>query len=461
VISGLAASARRIAPLAWPVFIGQIAVLAFSTVDTLLVSRHSPADLAAFAVGAAAYVTTFIGGMGIVIAVGPIVGQLFGAGRLHDAGRQLHQAVWIALAIAVLGSALLAFPYPFLALANAGPELASKVRGYLLALACSLPASLLFTAYRGFNNAVSRPKAVMALQLGGLALKVPLSAALVLGIPAIGLPSLGVTGCGIATCIAVWVQVLVAWWVLRRDPFYDRFDITGRGLDAPDRRALWAQLKLGLPMGASILIEVSGFAFMAIFIARLGTTAVAGHQIAANLVALLFMLPLAIGNGTSTLVAQRIGARDLADARRLGWHGLAIGIGIAALASATVFALRAPIVGLYTRDAAVAAAALPLVAFCVVFHLADAAQAVAAFVLRAWRIATVPLVVNATALWGVGLGGGILLGFDVLGGTPRALQGAVGFWAASSAGLLVAALALGGFLWWVQRVRQGAPATPA
>jgi MATE family multidrug resistance protein len=404
-MAGLAADARRIAPLAWPVFVGQLAVLAFSTVDTVLVSRHSPADLAAFAVGAAAYVTTFIGGMGVVLAAGPIVGQLFGAGRLADAGRQLHQAVWIAGGLALLGSTLLAFPYPFLALARAGPELAAKVRGYLLALAFSLPASLLFTAYRGFNVAVSRPKAVMALQLGGLALKVPLSVALVFGVPAIGLPSLGVTGCGIATCIAMWLQVLLAYTVIRRDPFYDRFRITGRGLDAPDRQALWTQLKLGLPMGASILVEVSGFAFMAIFIARLGTTPVAGHQIAANLVALLFMAALAIGNGTSTLVAQRLGARDFDDARRLGWHGVVIGIGIALLAGGSVLALREAIVGLYTHDAAVAAAALPLVAFVAVFHVADAAQAVCSFVLRAWRIATVPLLINAGALWGVGLAG--------------------------------------------------------
>lgn len=459
-MAGLAADARRIGPLAWPVFVGQLAVLAFSTVDTLLVARFAPADLAAFAVGAAAYVTTFIGGMGIVIAVGPLAGQLFGAGRLVDAGRQLHQAVWIALAVSVLGSTLLAFPAPFLALANAGPELAAKVRGYLLALAFSLPASLLFAAYRGFNVAVSRPKAVMVLQLAGLALKVPLSAALVFGMPALGVPPLGVVGCGIATAIAVWAQVLAALWWLRRDRFYAPFAITGRGLGAPDRRALLAQLKLGLPMGASILIEVTGFSFMAIFIARLGTTAVAGHQIAANLVALLFMAALAIGNGTSTLVAQRIGARDLDDARRLGWNGLLLGTGAALLAGGAIFALRGPIVALYTGDAQVAAAALPLVAFVVLFHVADAAQAVAAFVLRAWRIATVPMVIYVVALWGVGLGGGYVLGFDVGGRVPAAWQGAVGFWIASTAGLVVAALLLIGFLAWVQRVKQR-PAAPA
>lgn len=455
----LADSARRIAPLAWPVFIGQLAVLAFSTVDTLFVARFAPADLAAFAVGAAAYVTTFIGGMGIVVAVGPIAGQLFGAGRLEDAGRQLHQAVWIALAVAVLGSTLLAFPAPFLALANAGPEIAPKVRGYLLALAFSLPASLLFAAYRGFNVAVSRPKAVMVLQLAGLALKVPLSAALVFGVPALGVPALGVVGCGIATALAVWAQVLAAFWWIKRDAFYARFRITGRGLDAPDRRALMTQLKLGVPMGASILIEVTGFSFMAIFIARLGTTAVAGHQIAANLVALLFMAALAIGNGTSTLVAQRIGARDLDDARRLGWHGLLIGLGAALAAGGAIYALRGPLVALYTRDAQVAAAALPLVAFVALFHAADAVQAVAAFVLRAWRIATVPMVIYVVALWGVGLGGGYVLGFDVGGRVPPAWQGAVGFWIASTAGLLVAALLLVAFMAWVQRVSARPAAT--
>lgn len=450
---GLAGSARRIAPLAWPVFVGQLSVLAFSTVDTVLLGRYGAGDLAALSVGAAAYIITFIGFMGVVLALGPIVGQLHGAGRHVDAGRQLHQATWIALGLAALGSTLLAFPYPFLALAHATPELTSKVRGYLLALACSLPASLLFTVYRSFNVAVGRPKAVMAIQLAGLAFKVPLSALLIFGWPAAGLPALGVLGCGLATCVAMWTQAFAAWRVLRRDPFYARYAVAGRGLDAPDRRALATQLRLGLPMGGAILVEVSGFALMAVFIARLGTTAVAGHQIAANLVSMLFMVPLALANGTGTLVAQRIGARDAADARRLGWHGLALAALVAALLGGSVLALRPQVVALYTRDAAVAAAALPLLAFVVVFHVADAMQTVSSFVLRAWRIATVPLVINATALWGVGLGGGYWLAFGRDEGAP-------GFWAASTAGLLLTAVALASFQAWVMRSRV-LPAVPA
>ncbi len=451
---GFSSSVRRIAPLAWPVFIGQLAVLGFSTVDTVLVARHSATDLAALAVGSAAFVTVFIGLMGVVLAVGPIVGQLYGARRFAEAGHQLHQAIWLAAGLALLGSLVLAFPAPFLALSKATPEVASKIRGYLLALAFSLPASLLFTAYRGFNVAVSRPKAVMALQLGGLALKVPLSIMLIAGVPAWGLPALGVEGGGIATLIAMWLQVLAAWTVLRRDPFYRRFEIGGHGLQPPHWPSLKALLRLGVPMGLAILIEVTGFAFMAIFIARLGEVPVAGHQIAANLVALLFMMPLGLSNATSTLVAQRIGADDLRDARRLGWHGLQLTLAVALVMGGTVFLLRASVVRLYTDNAAVVAAALPLVAWVALFHAADAVQTVAAFVLRAWRIATVPLVIYAVALWGVGLAGGYVLAFDSWHLAPAAWQGARGFWIAATAGLALAAVALAAFLLWMLKQQQ-------
>ncbi|MFO1296614.1 MAG: MATE family efflux transporter [Rubrivivax sp.] len=446
-------SVRRIAPLAWPVFVGQVSVLAFATVDTVLVARRGATDLAALSIGAAAYITVFIGFMGVVLALSPIAGRLYGARDLEGAGRQVHQALWLVFVLAAVGSTLLAFPHPFLWLAKAGPEVAEKVRGYLLALACSLPASLLFTVYRGFNTAVSRPKAVMALQIGGLALKVPLSTLLVFGWPALGVPSLGAVGCGVATAIVMWSQALLAFIVLRRDPFYAPFALFGRGLDAPDRAALRGLLKLGLPMGATILIEVTGFAFMAFFIARVGTTAVAGHQIAANLVSLMFMMPMALANATGTLVAQGIGAHQERAAVRLGWHGLALGCALALVLGTTVYALRDGVLHLYSGNEAVVSAALPLVAWVAVFHVADAAQTISAFVLRAWHIATAPMVIYALAIWGLGLGGGYVLGFDTLGVTPPALRGAPGFWTASTVSLVVAAAALTALLAWTSHAR--------
>ncbi|NML19027.1 MATE family efflux transporter [Azohydromonas caseinilytica] len=434
---------RHIAALAWPVFVGQIAVLAFATIDTLLLARHDARDLAALAVGSAAYISVFIGLMGVVLAVGPIAGRLFGARRLAEAGQQLQQALWLALALSVPGCVLLAFPQPFLWLAQAAPEVAQRTRGYMAALAFALPAALAFAAFRGFNTAVSRPKAVMVLQLGALLLKLPLSWLLVFGQPGLGLPALGVTGCGIATALLMWVQALAALALLRRDPFYKPFQLRRWG--RPRRAALAAQLKLGIPMGLAIVVEVTGFTFMAFFISRLGTLPVAGHQIAANLAGLLYMLPLAIGNACGTLVAQRIGAQDPAGACRLGWRGVQIAATGALLLGLLLFLARPAIVALYTHEAAVVAAALPLLGWLALFHLGDAVQAVVASVLRAWHVTTLPMLIYALAVWVLGLGGGYVLAFDLWHLSP-ALQGARGFWAAAAAGLIAAALALTGVL---------------
>lgn len=451
-------SLQRIAPLAWPVFIGQIAVLAFSTLDTMLVARYAAVDLAALSVGAAVYITVFIGLMGVVLAVGPIAGQMFGANDRLGAGRQFHQAIWLALALSCLGSLVLLLPGPLLDLSQSSHEVTQKVRAYLAALAVSLPAALLFSAYRGFNTAVSRPKAVMAIQLGGLALKVPLSMLFVYGFDAttpfghLRLPELGVMGCGIATAIVMWGQVLLAWVVIRRQPFYADFGLHRSGLMRPDRASIVSQLVLGLPMGFTILVEVTGFSFMAIFIARIGTTAVAGHQIVANLVSLMFMVPLALANASSTLVAQNIGAREFAAARRVGWHGLEIGVIAATLLGGLAYFGRHQILRAYTNDALIIAAALPLLAWLWVFHIADAAQTLAGFALRAHRVTTLPSLIYLLVLWGVGLGGGYALAFHSQAWAPASMWGARGFWAASTVGLVLAALSMSALLAKVHRI---------
>ena len=189
--------------------------------------------------------------------------------------------------------------------------------------------------------------------------------------------------------------------------FYRRFGL-GRGMTiaAPSAASLRALLRLGVPIGLAVMVEVTGFTFMAFFVSRIGATAVAGHQIAVNMVSMMFMLPLAIANAASTLVAQQVGAGDSADARRIGWAGLEIGVVVAAVLGGAVYLLREQVVGLYTANPVIVAAALPLLAWVALFHVADAAQTIAAFVLRAYRIATLPLLVYVLAVWGVGLGGG-------------------------------------------------------
>jgi MATE family multidrug resistance protein len=248
-------------------------------------------------------------------------------------------------------------------------------------------------------------------------------------------------------------MLLVALAIMRSGRVYRAYGIFGTGFVLPKAAAQITLLRLGIPMGLSYLIEVTAFTFMALFITRLGERAVSGHQIAANFATVLYMVPLSIASATSTLVAQAIGARDMLLARRIGYIGITLAAVVSASIGGMVWLARDQIVRAYTPDATIIGAALPLFAFVAFYQLFDAVQVTTAFVLRAYRVAVIPTVMYAVALWGIGLGGGCLLGLNPLGISPPLLQGAAGFWMGNSASLAVVAAAL---LWYLHRVQHSA-----
>ena len=120
--------ALRIYDLAWPVLVAQLAVMAYAVIDTIMAGRYATDDLAAVGVGSAIYFSVFVGLMGILLAVTPTVSHLFGAGRLAEIGEDVRQAMWLSVALAVLSVLVFHFPEPLLALSEAPPAVAEKVR---------------------------------------------------------------------------------------------------------------------------------------------------------------------------------------------------------------------------------------------------------------------------------------------------------------------------------------------
>jgi multidrug resistance protein, MATE family len=379
------------------VLIGQLAIIAFGVIDTAMVGRYSATDLAALGLGASIYISVYIALTGILTALQPIVGLSYGAGRHTEIGEDTRQALWLAAALTVIGFLILYFPSPLLQLAHAPEALRERTVAYLQILSFGLPASLVFRVYSSLATAVGQPRLVMFLQVGALLLKFPLNRWLIFG--GLGVPAAGGPGCALASTLINWLLGSVGLLLLARLDVFRPFAIFGRFCWPAWRRQL-ALLKLGIPMGLSYLIEVTSYTFMALFIARFGTTTLAGHQIAANLGAVLYMTPLSIGIATSTLVARALGAERPGDARALARHGMLLAGSLACCFCVLVVALRTLIVAGYTTDEAVAAAALPLVLIVALYHICDALQVTAAFVLRAHRIVIVPTVIYCLdVLW--------------------------------------------------------------
>jgi MATE family multidrug resistance protein len=445
----LPSSILRIAALAWPILIGQLAVITNGVLDTAMTSRFSATDLAALALGSSIYISVYVGANGVLQALAPAVGQMYGAQHFSAIGKEVKQGTWLALFLSIAGCLILYFPQPFLMLSDASPALNEKATLYLRILALALPASLGFRVYSALNNAVAKPKMVMVIQIAALVLKVPLNALFIFG--GLGIPAFGGPGAAIATAILSWLAMLASWLILKRDPFYRIFELFGSGFTAPQWAAQRALLKLGLPMGLSYLIEVTAFTFMALFIARLGETVVGGHQITANFGTVLYMIPLAIANATGTLVAQAVGARDLKAARHIGDRGIFLAAFLSVTIGIIIYLARDAIIRAYTPNPAIIAAALPLFLYIGFYQLFDAIQVTTAFVLRAYKIVVIPTVMYAVALWGVGLGGGYILGLNPYGIVPHAITGASGFWLGNSISL---ALVAAGLFWYLRIVQQ-------
>ena len=431
--------ARGILDQARPIYVGQVAVMLYGVVDTVLTGHASATDLAAMGLGTGVYSSVFVTVLGVLNALNPIIGQHHGGGRHTAIGVSYVQGLWLALLLAVAGGLFLAFPQLWLGGIHAPPEVEALVTRYLRVLAVALPAALMFRVISVLNVAVARPHVVMRMQVAGLALKVVLSYGLIFG--ALGMPRLGAVGGALASAVVLWALFVTGWVYTSLDPFYARFVIVRA---RPRWSVLREQVQLGIPMGLSYAIEATSFTFITLMVARLGTSVMAGHQVVANLAALCFMVPLSLAVATSTLTAHAIGAEDAERARRTAATGIRIALIAGASLALVVWVLRHPIVRLYTSDAAAGAVALTLVPFLAVFHLFDALQTAVGFVLRAHKRAVAPTVVYAISLWGVGLFGGYQVAFRGMWGPPR---GVTGMWLMQSVGLgLAAALLLGFYL---------------
>jgi MATE family multidrug resistance protein len=423
--------ARDIVKLGWPVLIAQLAVMINGVIDTVMAGRLSATDLAAVGIGASIYISVFVTLMGVLIALTPVVAQLYGAGRFAEIGEEVRQSLWLGIFLTSVAFVLIYFPDPFLALAQVAPEVEVKTRSYLRTIALGVPAMLMFRVLYSFCTAVSKPRVIMVLNLVGLALKVPLNLVFIYG--NLGAPALGGPGCAVSTSIIAWITAIAGWAYCSTSAAYRPFGVFSRW-SWPNFGEQLRLLQIGLPIGFTFLVDVTSFTFMALFIARLGTVSSGGHQIASNLTALAYMIPLAMASASGVLVGQAIGAGDMHRARMTGLMGIGGGFGIACVVGIAIWLGRDVIAGLYASDPDVRGVAAALLAFVACYHLFDATSAVAVSALRGYKKTVVPMICNIVALWGVGMAGGYVLAFGHAGRPP---MGASGFWVAATVGMMI------------------------
>lgn len=425
------------------VLVGQLAVVSFGVADTIIAGRYDPQALAILSVSAAIYVTVYVALLGIIQALLPIFAELHGAKQHAQIGPVFRQSLYLWLGLTFAGAMLLISPGFLLKWTDVPVHLQEESITYLSILALALPPALFFRLFSSLSQSLGKPKMVTAIQIAALLLKIPLSIALTFGFGT--WPSMGLMGCALATVLVNFTMMGFAMWMLRSHDTYRPCAIWQQ-LEAPDAKELMRMCRLGIPNAFSVTVEVTSFTLMALFISRLGITAAASHQVASNMAALLYMVPLSFSIAISARISYWKGAANpqaLTHAMRIGFQ-LTLGIALSLASLLWLFHLQ--IANLYAKDDAVAQLAAQLLILIGFYHLVDALQTLCFFVLRSFKVTVAPAFVYSIVLWGVGLTGGFQLAYGGLGpikpmGSPEA------FWLMNIVGLVL----VSGCLIWLIR----------
>jgi MATE family multidrug resistance protein len=250
------------------------------------------------------------------------------------------------------------------------------------------------------------------------------------------MPELGLFGAGLATTLVNSAMFLAgAWFTARRRPFrkYHVFSRIWR-LDWPLMGKLVA---VGAPISLSFLLEYGMFGAAGLLMGLISTTALAAHQIALQIAAILFMVPFGISMAATVRVGHAVGRRDLGALRRAGYVAVALSGAFMSVMTLVVILARFEIAAIFLGEASDATAQLTaaLLLIGATFFIADGVQTTTAGALRGMNDTKVPLLFATISYWLVAFPSAYALAFWTR-------LGAAGVWIGLSLGTAVYAILL-------------------
>lgn len=420
---------KKTVQLGLPIIAAQLAHVSLGFIDTVMAGNLSAKDLGAVAIGRSLYMPLFVFVLGVLLAINPIVAQFRGAGEFDKIGKTVRQGLWLSQIIAIPGFFLVRNIYVVMNYMNVAPEVIPITEGYLKAISWSLPPAFAYLVLRFFNEGISRTRPNMYFTTLGIPLNVLGNYLFMYG--KLGFPKMGAVGTGWATTVVWWAMFFGMVLLTFFGKSYKQYEIFGH-LRLPQWEYFKEVVRVGLPNGISIGLEISMFAITALIVGTLGVTSIAAHQIAINFASITFMIPLGLSIATTSRVGFAIGKKDIEEAKLAGRAGIVISALFMLLTAIMMLVIPELIVGIYTDDLPVTALAVQLLFLAAIFQISDGLQVAGAGALRGLKDTKIPMIVNMIAYWIVGLPCGYYLG--IMQG-----YGAKGLWAGWIAGLSFAA----------------------
>jgi multidrug resistance protein, MATE family len=418
--------------LAGPVILAEIGWMGMGIVDTIMVGPLGPAAIGASGMSNSLFFAVAIFGMGVMLGLDALVAKSYGAGRLDECVLWLRHGLLVALVVAP--TLMLVFYGALTTSAHWGLHPAVRVlaQPYMAILGLGALPLLLYSTFRRYLQGIHVVRPVMIALVTANLVNAFGNWVLIWG--HLGLPALGITGSAWATVGSRVYMAAFLGLAIRREHRTREY----AAAPAPfvfDPARVRRLLMLGLPAATQVTLEVGVFAAVSALAGRLDPVSLGAHQIALNIAALAFMVPLGLSSAAAVRVGHAMGAGDGRRAVHAGWTALAVGATITGIVGVSFIVVPMPMLRAFTSDAQLLSIGIHLLSIAAVFQLFDGTQAVATGVLRGIGDTRTPMVFNVIGHWVFGLPAGWALCF-------RGGWGVAGLWVGLSIGLIFVAIAL-------------------
>ncbi|MFK8184125.1 MAG: MATE family efflux transporter [Phormidesmis sp.] len=421
VKSGVVTEAREFLKLAIPLATAQIAQFAVSFVDTIMMGHLSTASLAVGGLASGTFQMLLTIVTGFVMSVGVLAAEAYGAEKKDKLVDLARQGLWLCLLMTLPFFVLLWFMTPIMRLLGQPEMVVSLAQQYFRWITLGVFPAMGFAMLRGYVSAFSLANVVTVIVLLGTVFNIGCN--YVLGFGKLGFIRMELAGFALGSSLSFWLMFGLFLAYIFRQPVLKAYPFW-RGWQHPNLTILHQLTAVGLPIATTYLLELGLFLAVAYMAGSLGTDVLAAHQIAFQVIALIFMVPIGMSLAVTARVGLWFGRGDRAGMRRAGFVAIASAICFLFFSAVLLFLFRYYAICLFIdvsdpQNTAVVMMAMNLLLVAAIAQMLDGTQRVTMSALYGLQDTRVPMLLSVTAFWGIGITTGYILcfamGFGVVG----------------------------------------------
>jgi MATE family multidrug resistance protein len=386
--------------LALPVVLSQVGQVTVSLVDNMMVGHVGTPELAAASFANSVFIIGMVFGMGITYGITPLVGNAFSKGKFKEVAILLKNGMFIHFIAAIVLTSLMFGIYFLLPLLGQPADVLELAKPYYLLLCLSYFPFMLFFSIKQFFEGVGNTKMAMQITLLANGINVIVNYLFIFG--KFGFPELGLVGAGIGTLVSrIFMLLLFPVYVIKIPKIKKYFSDARK--QVLNYSKIFSILKIGIPIGFQIVVEVIAFAIGAVMMGWLGEIPLAAHQVALGMASFSYMISLGISQANTIRVSHQMGVKDY-HAMKMAATASTHLVLVFMIVMGVVFVIgRNYLPLLFTIDPAVVNVAAGLLIIAAIFQVFDGLQVIILSTLRGMADVKLPMFLTFFAYLVIGI----------------------------------------------------------